>query len=93
MLPFLLRAQSVFGDPALNHLPSESPVAADSKARNAAVLNQLVNRSRVDNFLVGRGLALVRRLERSVSRDLTITRYKPIFAHLVTRLDPLADNR
>jgi hypothetical protein len=49
--------QSLFGDPAFNHVPSESPVAADSKARNLAVACQPVNGG-PDGFAGGRQLLL-----------------------------------
>ena len=40
----LLGAHRLFSHPALNHVPSESPIATDSKTRNAAPPDQLVNR-------------------------------------------------
>jgi hypothetical protein len=41
--------QSLFGDPALNHVSSQSPVAADSKAWNLAVPCQPVNGRPMDS--------------------------------------------
>jgi hypothetical protein len=46
----LMGALRISGHPALNHVPSESPLGANPKAaRNPAIFGQLVNRGVVNS--------------------------------------------